>query len=230
MQAYVPSEIANRPELAFAPINLEAVREKGKDLAVSQLKLGRYPARLFLRGSLTTDGINHLESEWGDNYSFGFQFDEAEDATALANLQENLVSFLAETQHDAEYEIKPILKDEVLYLKCKTDSKQSKFVFTSNFKLHPKKPNTDVVRFMPIECQVDVGAWINIKNDTAGLYFTLKDVTFRRPDADTQDVDDAAFSGELPPMVPLKRSASIKENPRTPKKANLMRPAGNRRD
>lgn len=209
MQSYAPSELIKHPDLVFHPVDIQKVRndlnEGGqREIVARQLKLGRYPARMFLKGTLTTDGITFMESQWGDKFSFGMQFDMQEDADALYELageQGPLAQFLASADPDTQYEIKDVLKDEVLYIKCKTNGEHSKFLFNSNYKLHPKRKNLDIVRWMPVECQVDVGAYVNVVNNTAGLYFTLRDLTFRQHE-EVDAMEESVPAAATPPPRP----------------------------
>lgn len=180
---------------SFTDPNLDKVRADGrKDLAISTIKLGRTPARVYLRGFLTTDGINKSEHElYGDKYSFGMQLDSEEDVRALNELVNALRRQLAywETDGNAQaYAVKDLFRNEVLYLKAKTNTAQSAFTFESNYKLHPKKPNADITRWMPIDVEADLGAWINVVQQTAGVYFTLRKITFREHEEDAVDVGD----------------------------------------
>lgn len=202
--SYTPYDLLNTG-FSFTNPNLDKVRADGrKPLAVSTVKIGRGPARVYLRGFLTTDGINKSEhEEYGDKWSFGMQLDSEEDARALNELVDGFCKQLSQWDPEVDYTVKDVLRNEVLYLKAKTNPAQSAFTFESNYKLHPKKPNPDITRWMPIDVEADVGAWINVVQQTAGLYFTLRKITFREHEEDAVDVGDVEQPAERKSATPV---------------------------
>ena len=203
MQTSTPTNLL-KARYEFADPNLAKIRTDGKKpLATSPIKIGRLPVRILLQGYLTTAGINKSEHDtWGDKWSFGMQLNHQEDADALKQILEELSKCLSEWEPDTDFELKDVFKDEVLYLKAKTNPSQTGFIFTSNYKLHPKKPNVDIQRYMPLDVEAEMGAYINVKNDTAGIYFTIRHITFRQHEEDAIDVGDVEGQSERKRQTP----------------------------
>lgn len=197
MQAVTPSELVVKDKLRFRPVNWKKVAEEDQNFVVSQLLNGRYPSPVMLRGTLTTANINKSENdEWGVGYSFGMQFHEETDVAALERLIEMAKEVYNQGWEDdedepGELEWKPPLKDEVLYIKCKVDKKtRKKFAFTTNIKkLTPDSlPHAEIERYMAVKVKCEVGAFFNLENQTAGLFFTVRHVDFlpqEDPDLET---------------------------------------------
>jgi hypothetical protein len=201
MQTYTPAELL-KTNFSFTDPNIDKVVADGKkDLAVASLKIGRRPARVLLQGYLTTSGINKSEM-FGDQWSFGIQLNSKEDVDAIHQLLDRLADALPTWDADTEYTVKDVFKDEVLYLKAKTNQQQTAFNFTSNYKLHPKKPNPDITRFMPVEVSAEVGAYIILSKNTAGLFFTVGQVTFRQHEEDAVDAADVESQPDRPQATP----------------------------
>lgn len=223
MQAYLPSDPAFKDQFTFTKPDLAKIKADGKkDLAISTIKLGNRPAQLLLRGVLTTQGINKMESEWGDKYSFGLQFTEQEDADGIGAMLAKFEDHLGEIAEE-EYELKDVFKDDdVVYLKVKTDKNQNAFTFASNYKLHPKKINPDIVRYMPIEVVAEPGAYINVKNQTAGLFFTVRQITFREHEEDAVELSDVLSQPDrkasLPTPAPATPNATVTNSGRRSKR------------
>lgn len=229
MQALRPADFVHHEELTFNPVNMEKLREKGRDLAISNLKIRRYPVQALLKGTMTTEGINHQTHDlYGDRHTFGLQLEEQEDADALRTLSDSIASKVIKpyiSQDDEDYTIAEVLKDEVLYLKCKTNKDGTKFLFTSNYKLRPGKPNPEVKRYMHVECIAEVAAYINPEELKAGLFFTIKELRLSSDEdlemAKEQYVVDrdrvktkkgaAAIRPSKPKTIPGKRKVTLED-------------------
>jgi hypothetical protein len=215
MQTYTPCDLA-KADYAFDDLNLAKVRGEGrKELAVTSLRVGRGPVRVVLHGYLATAGINRSEHEqYGEKWSVGLQLDAKDDADALVAVVDRFGEYLDGVDPGRGYALKDPFKDEVLYLKAKTNGQQTAFTFASNFKLHPKKPNPDVTRYMPLEVVAELGVYVNVREDTAGIFFTVRQVTFRQHEEDAVEAGDVESQTERkvgPPAaapVPVARTRS----------------------
>lgn len=176
-------------DAGFAVQDLGKIRDNPKkEVAVSQLHSGAYAAVVTLKGELTTDGIAFSQHEkFGDKYSLGIRLESEEDRAAILGLVDMLDEAIGDDD-DVEWETASPYRDDsdVLYLKCKTNRDQSAFAFTSNLKLNPKKGNTEIFRYMPLEVQVMIGAYFNVTQNTRGIYFTIRHIEFKKP-GDTRD-------------------------------------------
>lgn len=218
----LPRELLTTDErVGFSQQDLARVRENPKKtVAVCQLHVGRYVNPLLLKGELTTEGIVLSEhEEYGQKYSFGIRLEEPQDVEALQMLlDEKLDDAIAVDEEGIEWDTNPVIKNEgdVLYLKCKTNPNQTGFTFTSNLKLHPKKPNSEIFRYMPIEVEVMVGAYFNLQSNTRGLYFTVRDIQFKKPGVDTHEASTQTEpSSPAPPERMPKRVGGSGVNTRS---------------
>jgi hypothetical protein len=183
--AYRPKEILDLDH-EFSRVDLARVREnEHKSVAVSYLHAGRYAARVLLKGELTTDGIVFsTHEEYGDKYSFGLRLEDPEDADALLKLLDCDVP--DEEEEGTVWETRNPFREsdtDVLYLKCKTNAKQDGFAFTSNVKLNPKRPCPEVYRYMPVQVEVLVAAYFNVRENVRGICFTVRHIEFSKPTA-----------------------------------------------
>jgi hypothetical protein len=203
-----PKELLDA-DAEFARVDLQKVREnEHKSVAVSYLHVGRYAARVLLKGELTTDGITFSShEEYGDKYSFGLRLEDPEDADALVKLLDRDVP--DENEDQTEWEVRNPFRDsdtDVLYLKCKTNVKQDGFAFTSNLKLNPKKPCPEVYRYMPVQVEVLVGAYFNVRENVRGICFTVRHIEFSKPTPEGRKVATAAEGVDLTdPSTPSRR-------------------------
>lgn len=223
----LPRELVNADNVGFSAQDLAKLRKNpSKTVAVSQLHVGRYVASLLLKGELTTEGIVFTQhEEYGDKYSFGIRLEEEADVQALNDLVQYLDDAIGADEEDVEWtDVLPI-KDEngVLYLKCKTNSGQTAFAFTSNLKLHPKKPNSEIFRYMPVEVEVLVGAYFNVRENNRGIYFTIRHVEFKKPTTETREMATQTESAPSSPAerVP-KRMAGMAPNTRSTTRGKRM--------
>lgn len=205
---------------AFEPVSLQEAGEKGRKLAMSQLKIGRSPVPLVLKGTLSTDGITLLQSEeYGDKYSFGIRLETSEDVEAIETLLNGLDQVDPETDW-SEWVTRPLFKNEILYLKAKLDKSGKKFNFTSNEKVAPKKPNpSTVMRDMPIVVTATASAYFGTEDLTRGLTFDVKHVEFL-PETQAMDIDPASDEESEGPLT----QEVTTPTPATNRRASLQPP------
>lgn len=205
---------------AFEPVSLQEAGEKGRKLAMSQLKIGRSPVLLTLKGTLSTDGITLLQSEeYGDKYSFGIRLETSDDVEAIETLLNGLDQVDADTDF-GEWVTRPLFKNEILYLKAKLDKSGKKFNFTSNEKVAPKKPNpSTVMRDMPIVVTATASAYFGTEDLTRGLTFDVKHVEFL-PETQAMDIDPASDEESEGPLT----QEATTPTPATNRRASLQPP------
>lgn len=219
---HTPAAAVGQMKAAFEPVNLREAGEKGRKLAMSQLKIGRSPVLLTLKGTLSTDGITLLQSEeYGDKHSFGIRLETSEDVEAIETLLNGLDQVDPETDW-TEWVTRPLFKNEILYLKAKLDKSGKKFNFTSNEKLAPKKPNpSTVMRDMPIVVTAAASAYFGTEDLTRGLTFDVKHVEFLPETVANEDMDvsDEESDGPITQEVTTPTPA-----PATNRRASLQPP------
>ena len=189
----LPRELLDQEDqVRFAPQDLTKIRnDPRKTVAVSQLHVGRYATPILLKGELTTEGITFTDhEEYGPKYSFGIRLEDPQDVEGIqALLEADRLDSACHSDEQDTWETLPVFKGEgdVLYLKVKPNGTGQGFTFTSNLKLGPKKPNTEIFRFMPIEVEVMVGTYFNVRENTRGIYFTVRHIEFKKMDPTLRD-------------------------------------------
>lgn len=221
MPAILPRTLSSRNDVSFQKVDLTNVRDaynsyledsgnetgkKPRTLSVSPLKIGKFPVQMLLRGTLTTNGITQSShEEYGDKSSFGLEL-ESEDAEGLLWLCEQISGAVQGDAEDVTWHVRNPFRNDVLYLKVKTNAKNTEYTFKSNLKLSPKKPHPDVVRYMNVEVVTEVGAYFSVDDNMCGLFFTPKQVDFYKPpelmDTEEAEATQMEESTVLPPTPP----------------------------
>lgn len=222
MPAILPRTLPSRSDVSFQKVDLTNVRDaynsyledsggnetgkKPRTLSVSPLKIGKFPVQMLLRGTLTTNGITQSShEEYGDKSSFGLEL-ESEDAEGLLWLCEQISGAVQGDAEDVTWHVRNPFRNDVLYLKVKSNAKNTEYTFKSNLKLSPKKPHPDVVRYMNVEVVTEVGAYFSVDDNMCGLFFTPKQVDFYKPpelmDTEESEATQTEESQVLPPTPP----------------------------
>jgi hypothetical protein len=197
-RSFTPSQLLMQDNLSFGTISAGALREEDskKQMATAPLKVNGQPAELVLIGELTTDGISSKTFE-GDGkrtekLTFGMRLSDPADEEAMHTMVELLDSVVEDI---SEFEVRPVLRDGVLYLKVKTSRDGGNYAFQSNMKLSPKKDGGELFQFMPVEVRVGVNCYFNVMDDGAGLFFPVR----RLDKANTQkEMSTQTESAEAP--------------------------------
>lgn len=176
-RSFTPSQLLMQDNLSFGIVDTAKLRdeESKKQMATAPLKVNNQPVELVLVGELTTDGISSKTFE-GDGkrtekLTFGMRFSDPADEEAMHTLTELLDSVVEDIR---EFEVRPVLRDGVLYLKVKTSRDGGNYAFQSNMKLSPKKDGGELFQFMPVEVRVGVNCYFNVMDDGAGLFFPVR--------------------------------------------------------
>jgi hypothetical protein len=238
MPAILPRTLPTRQDVAFAKVDVLSVRDaynsyledleggaqpnlkKPRTLCVTPLKIGKFPVQVLLRGTLTTNGIVHSShEEYGDKNSFGLELD-SEDVQGIMWLLEQISSAVDMDAEDIKWHVRTPFRSDVLYLKVKTNAKNTEYTFKSNMKLNPKKPHPDLVRYMNVEAPSEVGAYFSVDDNMCGLFFTPKEVNFYKPPEmmETEDIEEDEEE-VIPPTPPAPAKVSAPALPAARKKA-----------
>ena len=126
------------------------------------------PFNLILEGTVQSNGILHSEQYM--THSFCFELIDPDDTKALEDLGEGV--FLRYPWITEEYEYKPIIKKDRLWIKCKHQNGQYKFKhpFTSHQK---KTTGFPIQSDMDLVLTTKLGAYVNWENRTYGISLTL---------------------------------------------------------
>lgn len=186
--AVSPAAAVVDSKAAFVPVDVAQTLKSKRTVAFSELKsTGPFPLSLRLHGALTTNGVNVQEhEEWGAKWSFGMSLYEQADVEALlrwTSAEELQKAFVLPADLPAaDIATTELLKNGVLYLKTPVSKDGKTFTNTSNLKMTPKKPSTDLFQQMPVDAYVNVVAYMSLpKGDEPakwGLSLKVKHVDF----------------------------------------------------
>lgn len=173
---FAPGEIANNPSLVFQG-DVTKLLSKGQNIVMLPLRVDKKPFQITLQGQLQTNGIV-VNSQFG-THQFAFKCDDIDDALALESLQslyENIPAL-------EEYEYKPMLKNDNLWIKCKPRSDKSAYTFQSNFKLNPKKPgDAPLYNFTEVIITAELMGYVSKENKTYGFSLNVHKLDLVHPE------------------------------------------------
>lgn len=192
----------NLPTAAFKPIDVDGATTKRKrKVAISEFKNGAVPPSIRLHGVLTTQGLNNItHEEWGSKWSFGLELNDAADVTQLEKWgsAEHLATVfqLPPGTKKEDVETLPLFKDEVLYVKVPVSKDGKTFLMTSNQKMTPKKPPTELFQGMPTDVYVNLLAYYSVAEEDTPARWGL---TIRAKHADFWTELGGAAAEEMDP-------------------------------
>lgn len=170
MLSLLPSEL-NSKDLTLHKFNFDLAQaafesDEDKFLHVASTKYKNKVFKLVLKGEITTNGINVADFP-GNPHSLGFRFTNDEDESALESVNNFLVDF---KEADDQWDVKDLLKNDVIYLKLKLSKDKTKYAFSSDVKLDPKKPHDSPLhRHQQIEVSANLNAYFNFKDKMMGM-------------------------------------------------------------
>jgi len=141
----------------------------------SNIKDGKKPLRILLKGELATDGINSKVFPNGTSYTFGLKLANDEDTEALNALVEQIGK-------TSSLETTPLVQDDNrMFVKLQLDKTKKKFSAKSNIKLDIKKlDELDLYRGQGLEVHAEIGAWYNKADGKAGILLKVTKVDFEQ--------------------------------------------------
>ena len=146
----------------------------GKDLVTGSFMYGKRPLKLRITGVLTSMGITVKKSSWGNRHSIGVEVDDK-----TTELFDELTTLLALETVTEEWEISEVLYKGKWYPKLKIDANnKNKYAFPITPKMTPNKQNEELGKGDDFEVETQIGAWFNLKEKKAGIFFTFQKVTF----------------------------------------------------
>ena len=172
--------------------NLHEGDDRRMAMLTSTLKAGRQVVRLRFKGELVTDGITAKTFDNKEKLTVGIRLAQAEDQIALNDLLEK-VEEASDIDLD-EWTLRPIFKNDVIYLKVQLNSAGNGYAFASNLPMNPRKPNPDVRQFTPVEVEVTCSCYFNVSDHGCGVFFPVRRIDFLTtpsappPSATTVDV------------------------------------------
>lgn len=146
--------------------------DSDKFLHLASTKYKNKVFKLVLDGEITTNGINVADFP-GNPHSLGFRFTNDDDQAAM----ESLGNLLSDLDVDDKWDVKDLIKNDVIYLKLKLSKDKSKYAFSSDVKLDPKKPHDSPFhRNQQVEVSVNLNAYFNFKDKMMGLSLQILNI------------------------------------------------------
>ena len=177
------TEIASASTLKLTGVDLASATKRfstdpSKMISIAEFKLGKSAIKAQLQGSLSTEGIKSHEFDKITRYTIGIKLDE-EDEEAITSILTKIEEF-TKSNSPEEWEILNPIKDQVIYLKLKTDFKKKSFQLKSNLKLDPRKlEDQPLERGNDVAANLTLQAYFNLKDHRAGLTFTPTSMSFQ---------------------------------------------------
>lgn len=152
-----------------------ATLESATKTVYSNIKDGKKPLRVLLKGELATDGINSKVFPNGTAYSFGLKLADSDDTEALNSLIEQIGKI-------SSLETTPLVQDDDrMFVKLQLDKTKKKFAARSNIKLDIKKlDDLDLYRGQNVEVFAEIGAWYNKTDNKAGILLKVTKIEFEQ--------------------------------------------------
>ena len=172
-----PSEATNLKDdsVSLTTFNLSkeeenyATGKSKKQMALIRTKLKSGSFKLKLNGIITTNGI--VVSDTYNTHSIGVSLSNHSDTDAFSKLFDIFSNLSLD-----EYDQRPLIKEDVLWLKLKRNN--TSYLFKSNSKkLNPKKPSeTELVNDQNVEIICDVKGYINFEDKFYGLTLQINEL------------------------------------------------------
>lgn len=163
-------------QIAFLDNDLDiSVLESSTKTVYSNIKDGKKPLRLLLKGELATDGINSKVFPNGTSYTFGLKLANSEDSEALNTL-------VSQIGTASSLDTIPLVQDDDrMFIKLQLDKTKKKFAAKSNIKLDIKKiDDLDLYRGQNIDVFAEIGAWYNKNDNKAGVLLKVTKIDFEQ--------------------------------------------------
>lgn len=177
MLSLAPSDI-DSTSLSLYKFNFDLAQaaydsDDSKFLHVASTKYKSKVFKLILKGEITTNGINVADFP-GNPHSVGFRFTNDEDSANLESLTDLLRDL---NEADDNWDVKDLLKNDVIYLKLKLSKDKTKYAFSSDIKLDPKKPHDSPLhRHQQVEVSANLNAYFNFKDKMMGLSLQILNI------------------------------------------------------
>lgn len=144
-------------------------QDKKKFMTATPLRYHGQSIKLTLKGEVVTDGINVAAFD-KTVHSLGISLTDSEDLESLRDLVDPFSHTFAD--FPTSWEVKELLRGDVLYLKLK--SKDGQYRFKSDIKMDPENPKKcNLSRKDVIEVKVEMQAYINFKDRFGGFFFDV---------------------------------------------------------
>lgn len=152
-----------------------SILESSTKTVYSNIKDGKKPLRILLKGELATDGINSKVFPNGTAYSFGLKLADSEDS-------ESLNALITQIGEISGLETTPLVQDDDrMFVKLQLDKTKKKFSAKSNIKLDIKKlDDLDLYRGQNVDVFAEIGAWYNKADNKSGILLKVTKVEFEQ--------------------------------------------------
>lgn len=152
-----------------------AALETSTKVVYANIKDGKKPLRVLLKGELATEGINSKTFSNGVSYTFGLKLAFDEDTETLNSIITDVISL-------GKYETTPIVQDDNrMFIKLQLDKTKKKFNAKFNIKVDIKKlDDLDLYRGQNVDVYAEIGAWYNHGDKKAGILIKATKVEFEQ--------------------------------------------------
>ena len=162
-----------QPHTTFNFLEQQEIYEKDnkKYLTATPLRYQGQSIKLTLKGEVVTAGVNVAAFD-KNVHSLGLSLTDQEDVDALQITESFLQTF---TDFPEDWDVKDLLKNNVLYLKLK--SRDGEYRFKSDIKMDPENPKKNTLaRKDVVEVKVEMQAYINFKDHFGGYFFDVLEI------------------------------------------------------
>jgi hypothetical protein len=143
-----------------------------KFMTSTPLRLDGQSVKVTLKGEVVTDGIN-VASFDKNVHSLGLALSDHEDLEILKDQADVFAHVF--TSFPDDWEVKDLIKGDVLYLKLKT--KDGQYRFKTDIKMDPENPKKcNLTRKDVVEVKAEMQAYINFKDKFGGFFLDVLEI------------------------------------------------------
>lgn len=147
-------------------------KDSKKFMTSTPLRLDGQSVKLTLKGEIVTDGVNVAAFD-KNVHSLGIALSDHDDLALLKDQTDIFMNVFTDFPED--WEVKDLIKGEVLYLKLK--SKDGQYRFKSDIKMDPENPKKcNLTRKDVVEVKAEMQAYINFKDKFGGFFLDVLEI------------------------------------------------------
>lgn len=167
------AEVAPHTNFNFVDKQDQFEKDDKKFMTSTPLRYEGQSVKLTLKGEVVTDGVNVAAFD-KQVHSLGITLSDNEDLEQLKDVATAMFTQVF-TDFPTEWEVKDIVKNDVLYLKLKT--KDGQYRFKADVKMDPENPKKcNLSRKDVVEVKVEMQAYINFKDKFGGYFFDVLEI------------------------------------------------------
>lgn len=154
----------------------EFAKNEKKLIRVFHYTVNKSNFQISMDGEVVTNGVSVTTWDNGNtSYSLGVKFTNE---VVYEKLETLLLDAVAKVPTD--WDVTPIIKEEILYIKLKPKNDKKTFALKSNIKLEIKKIHeADITRGQEVKATFSVAMYFNMKQKKAGVVLTVTELIFQ---------------------------------------------------